>query len=576
MTKKNTFEPDWTETPPEQGSYRSIFKWGGPSEFKHPGRHWFEMMKEEFRMTDSDFINKKNEGRETVTARRSIKLGRAHIEKLRQICGRENVATDDYSRVRFSYGKTIEESIDLRAGKADEISDAAVHPRSKEEIRKIVNYCDQHGIPVYAYGGGSSVTLGLRPSMGGITLVMGTHMNRIIDINETNQTARVQPGLMGPAFEDALNNAPERYKTKLRYTCGHFPQSFEYSSVGGWAVTLGSGQASSYYGDAYTLVISQEFVTPSGSFVTRDYPATANGPKVNDIMKGSEGSFGILVELTMKIYRYMPENRRRFAFMFPSYESAVKASREIIQGEFGMPAVFRISDPEETEVGLKLFGIHDTIADKFMRLMGQKPMRRCLCIGTSEGEKGFTRNVKKNIRKICRRNGALYLTGYATKMWEKTRYREPYMREDLQDYGIIIDTLETSVTWDNLHNLHESVRKYIKNRPGTICMTHASHFYPQGTNLYFIYIARFKSSTEYKKFQTGVIDAIVKNGGSPSHHHGVGKMLAPWMETHLGTVQMNTLRSLKRHFDPNNIMNPGGQMGLDLPEVKNRTPRKGR
>lgn len=571
MKNKTGFEPDWSEKPPEDGTYRRIFKWGDPREFKHPGAKWFEMIKEEFAMTDGDFKVKKEEGREPVSIRKAGRISSKKIDGLIKIAGRENVALDDFSRAMFSHGKTIEEAILLRKNIAQYAPDAVVHPRNKDDVQRIVKYCDGHRVPVYVYSGGSSVTLGLRPVMGGITLVMGTHMNRILEVNETNQTARVQPGLMGPAYEQALNKAPELFNTRLRYTCGHFPQSFEFSSVGGWALTLGSGQASSYYGDAYGLVVSQEFVTPAGGFIrTLDYPASASGPKVNDIMKGSEGSFGILVELTMKIFRLMPENRRYFAFMFPDFESAIESGREISQGEFGMPAVFRISDPEETEVGLKLYGIHGTIYDRLVRLRGYGPMKRCLVMGTAEGERDFTGNIKNKIKKICRRRGALYLSGFPAKMWEKTRYKEPYMREDLQDFGIIIDTLETAVMWDNVRRLHAGVREFVKSRPATICMTHASHFYPQGTNLYFIFMGRFKSLDDYNKFHNGIVDAILKYGGSPSHHHGIGRMLAPWMEAHLGSAQMGVLRALKKHFDPGNIMNPGGQLGLDL----SRTTRK--
>jgi alkyldihydroxyacetonephosphate synthase len=386
-------------------------------------------------------------------------------------------------------------------------------------------------------------------------------MNKLLEVNELNQTARVQPGMFGPAYEKALNQSPELFKTKLRYTCGHFPQSFECSTVGGWIVTLGSGQASTYYGDAYDIVFSQEYITPAGTFKTLDYPATATGPKINDIMKGSEGTFGILVEVTMKIFRYMPKNRARFSFMYPTWEAAVNASREIMQSEFGKPAIFRISDPEETDRGLKLYGMPG-IVDAFLALRGFKPMQRCLCLGNVEGDKDYTRLVAGKIKHIARKYGAISLGGYAARKWEHTRYTEPYMREDLNDYGILLDTLEAGVTWDNLHRLHEGVRAYIKSRPDTICMTHASHFYPQGTNLYFIFFARMDVE-EYLTFQSGIIDQIQKFGGSLSHHHGIGRLLAPWMETHLGKEQMAVLRVLKRHFDPHNIMNPGGQLGLD-------------
>jgi alkyldihydroxyacetonephosphate synthase len=166
----------------------------------------------------------------------------------------------------------------MRKGQVLKVSDAVIHPKDKDDVRKIVAYCNKNKIPVYVFGGGSSVNFGLMPSRGGVTLVMQTHMNKLVKFNETNQTVTVQAGMMGPDFEDILNNAPQKLKAQRAYTCGHFPQSFEYSSVGGWVVTLGSGQASSYYGDAGDLVISQEYITPAGEFKTLEYPATATGP----------------------------------------------------------------------------------------------------------------------------------------------------------------------------------------------------------------------------------------------------------------------------------------------------------
>jgi alkyldihydroxyacetonephosphate synthase len=558
------FRPPWRETVPEGGSYRSIFKWGDPAAFKHPNEKLYREMKEVFGLTDEDFRARGAEGDEKVKIGRPVRLAKSKVDKIARIVGRENISSSDYDRLRFGAGKTVEEAIQMRQGKPGKVADLVVHPRHREDVKELVKLCNRERIPVYVYGGGSSVNFGLLPAKGGITLVMSTHMNKIVALNETNQTVTVQAGIMGPALEDALNRATETLGAKRNYTCGHFPQSFEYSSAGGWVVTLGSGQLSTYYGDACNLAVSQEYVTPAGNFVTRDYPATATGPKVNDIMMGSEGTFGVLVELTLKVFRYMPENRKRFGFIFPSWEAAVDASREVSQGEFGMPAVFRISDQEETNIGLKLYGIDGTVIDKAMRLRGFKPMERCLMLGSSEGDISLTKNVKRNVKRICREYGAMYLTGFATKQWEPGRFRDPYLREDLQDFGIMIDTLETGVTWENLHHVHQEVRKVVKARPRTICMTHASHFYPQGTNLYFIYIAKMDSLKEYIGFQDSILEAIYKSGGSLSHHHGVGRMIAPWMERHLGKEQMEALRAIKKHFDPRNIMNPGGQMGLDL------------
>lgn len=559
--KPRRFKPDWSEDAPVPGTYRSIAKYGDPDRFKHPSDAWVKMMQKEFGMSDADFSVKQNEGNEEVVLDRPPALETGQIEALAGIVGEENVATDDYSRVKYSSAKTSEELLELRQGIVREVCDVVVHPRDKHDVRKIVQYCDAERIPITVFSGGSGCNFGCRPFKGGITLVLSTHMDKLLEVNEQNQTASVQPGMFGPAYEEALNKAPERFGCERRYTCGHFPQSFEYSTVGGWIVTLGSGQASTYYGDAYDIVFSQEYVTAVGTFKTLDYPATATGPKVNDIMKGSEGTFGILVEVTMKIWRYKPENRRRFGFMFPTWEAAVDASREVMQGEFGLPAIFRISDPEETDRGLKLYGVPAAL-DKILAPMGFEPGRRSLCLGNVEGDKDFTRLVARKIRRIARKHGALPLTGYAARKWEHTRYTEPFMREDLNDYGILVDTLEASVTWDNLHRLHQGVRAFVKSRPGTICMTHASHFYPQGTNLYFIFLARMDVE-EYVTFQAGIIDRVLEHGGTLSHHHGVGRLMAPWMEQHLGREQMEVLKALKRHFDPNQIMNPGGQLGLD-------------
>ena len=561
---KKSFTPDWINQAPVPGSYRSIFKYGDPNDFKHPNQKLYEELKNHFHLTDDDFKEKQNTGDEIVELNQKPELTDKQIKFFTELCGQENCSIKEYDRLKYSTGKALEEALLLRHGKNEKISDLVVHPRNKKEIAEIVKYCNTEKIPLYVYGGGSSVNLGFYPEKGGITLVLSTHLNKIIEMNENNQSVRVQAGMMGPDFEHALNNADKLYQTKHKYTCGHFPQSFEYSSVGGWFVTLGSGQQSSYYGDAGDLVLAVEMISPAGTIITKDYPATATGPKILDIIKGSEGIFGIVVELSWKIYRYMPENRQYFSFIFPTWKSAVDAAREISQAEFGMPAVFRISDPEETHHGLKLYGIEDTIFDKIMKLRGFKPMQRCLFLGTADGEKNFAKNIKKQVKKICKKHGAMYLTAYPVKKWEPGRYRDPYLREDLMDYGIIIDTLETSVKWDNLHQVHEQCRAYVKSRPDTICLTHASHFYPQGTNLYFIFIMKENDRAAYLKFQRGLINEIEKSGGSLSHHHGIGRMIKSWLSKHLGKNETEVLKVLKNHFDPNNIMNPGALIELKV------------
>jgi len=356
-------------------------------------------------------------------------------------------------------------------------------------------------------------------------------------------------------------------ETKHSYTLGHFPQSFEHSSVGGWVVTRGAGQNSTYYGKIEDMVIAQVYVTPIGVFETQEFPRSATGPDFDQIMIGSEGTFGILTSVTLRLCRHMPGNRSRYAFLFKSWGSALEACREVMQGEFGLPSVFRLSDPEETDVAMRMYHVHGTPADKLLRNMGYKPMERCMLLGTADGDRKFTRLVASRVREICRSKSAFDLSiARVPQAWEKSRFTDPFMREDLMDYGILIDTLECAVTWENLAKVHEEVRSLIKARPGTICMTHISHAYPQGGNLYFIFVARMCDINEYLKLQYSVLDAIRKAGAAMSHHHGIGKQTAPWLEEQIGKPGMEVIRVLRNHFDPNHIMNPGGTLGLDMTE----------
>jgi len=571
MAKDKRFTPPWTESPPPPGTFRSILKWGGPAEFKHPNHRLYELMKQVFGMTDDDFQARTNTGEMPVLVEQPSRFSEEILAGLAAIVGEENVKTDDWSRASVCYGKTMMDVTRLRAGIVENPPDAVVDPRNADDVRRLVDYCSEHRIPITAFGAGSGVTRGSECVQGGISLRLSTHMKRILSVDPINQTATVEPGIYGPELEQMLNEAPERYGSPNRYTCGHFPQSFEYSTVGGWVVTRGAGQNSTYYGKIEDLVLSQKYVTPVGDVVTVDIPAKATGPDIDQIMIGSEGAYGILVEVTLNLHRYAPENRRRFGFVFRDWESGVEACREIMQGEFGFPSVFRLSDPEETDVAFKLYGVEGTPLEPILARLGYKPMERCLLLGHTDGDKDLGKLIHRKIRRICRRHGALYTTGYMTQRWEHGRFRDPYMREDLGDFDIMLDTLECGVSWANLHEVWAGVREVCHARPGTICMSHASHFYPQGTNLYFIFIARMDDLEEYLEYQASILDAIQKSGATMSHHHGIGRMTAPWLEGQIGTNQLEVFRALKRHFDPDNIMNPGGTLALDLPEEQRRS-----
>jgi len=563
MSKKAQFMPPWTESPPPPGTFRALLKWGDPNEFKHPNRGLYELLKQALNLTDDDFRARRQTGETPVRVTQPCRLPDEALAGLAEIVGQENVATDDAARASACYGKTWLDVARLRAGVIENPPDAVVYPRHADDVRRLVAFCHAQRIPLTPFGAGSGVTRGSECVRGGISLHLGRHMKRILALDPVNQTVTVEPGIYGPALEQALNEAPERFGAPQRYTCGHFPQSFEYSTVGGWVVTRGAGQNSTYYGKIEHLVLAQKYVTPAGDVVTLDVPAQATGPDIDQIMIGSEGAYGVLVEVTLRLYRYRPKARQRFSFVFRDWSSAVEACREVMQGEFGFPSVFRLSDPEETDVAFKLYGVEGTPLEPLLQRLGYRPMERCLLLGHTDGDAALGRLIRRQVRRICRRYGALYTTGYVTRRWEHGRFRDPYLRDDLGDFGIVLDTLECGVSWANLPRVWAGVRERCHARPHTICMIHASHFYPQGANLYFIFIARMDDLEEYLAYQASILDAIREYGATMSHHHGIGKMTAPWLEGQIGTNQLAILRALKRHFDPHNVMNPGGTLALD-------------
>lgn len=568
--KYKGFEPKWYDGEFSKTSYRSVFKWGEYDKIKAPKETLYKLMKEKFHLSDEDFKGYSEDlGLDEVKFQKPVPfkvLTDADIKEFKKLVGDEFVRTDDYARLSVAYGKTMYDIMRVRRKIAENLPDAVLYPESKEQIEKIVAYCTKKKIPVYVYGGGSSVTRGVECMKGGVSLDMRLRFNKVISFNEIDQTITVEAGMSGPKLEETLNNAVELFGAKRAYTCGHFPQSFEYSSVGGWVVTRGAGQNSTYYGCISDIVLSQEYATPIGNIKTDTYPRKATGPDLNQIMMGSEGAFGVLTHVTLKVFRHMPETINRFSFMFPDWQTAQTAAREIMQSEAGHPSVFRLSDPEETSLMLRLYNIDETPLMKLFKLRGFKENEMCLFLGFTNGERGFSNNVARAAKKIARRYKGMSLTGYVTKSWEKGRFSDPFLRDTIQDFGLVTDTMECTVNWSNMSAVHASVRAYCKSRPDTICMTHMSHVYPQGANLYWIFIARMSDPEEYRRYHAGILNAIQKSGASMSHHHGIGKMFAPWLEYSVGVNEFDVYRALKNHFDKDNIMNPGGTLGLDLKE----------
>ena len=539
-------------------TYRDILKWGDKHEHQiDDGTK--NLIIEKLGLNDDDFNKKHLAGNEEIELKKSSSINEDIINKLSTIVGNDNIQTDDISRATHAYGKSYPELLKLRKGIIDSPPDAVVYPRNEDDIVQILKICNQYKIALVPLGGQSSVTRGIETINGGISLNLCKHFNKVLEVNEINSTATVQAGMFGPAYEEYLNNFG------AKYTCGHFPQSFEYSTVGGWVAAKGAGQASTAYGKIEDMVLSLKVVCPSGIIETKTYPASAQGWDLHPTFIGSEGTLGVITEVSLKIRKFRPENTKHASFIFGQFEDAVNAMREVMQAGVGLPHVFRISDPEETEVAFKTKNFDGTLADKFLHFKGYKTGERCLMFVAVEGDKSYIKQVISSVKRSAKKNGAFSIGAKPTIKWLKQRYSSSYMREPMMDLGIMTDTLETAVMWDNLMPLWKAVRNYLKSREKTVVMVHISHVYENGANLYFTFLSPMKKGyelEEFKEYHKGIIKTILENNGSLSHHHGVGKMLGPWLQKELGKESHFMMQAIKKHLDPNGIMNPGGTLGF--------------
>lgn len=538
-------------------TYRDIYKWGDKRETKLD-QGTLNLIREKFGFTEKQLSQGTIDDSQIVSIHVEPKIDIETLKQFIEIVGEENLKSDDFSRASHAYGKCYSDLLFLRKGSIPTPPDAVIYPRNADDIVKILAICSEKNIPVTPFGGHSSVTRGVETPKGGISLDLTKHFNEVLEVNEINSTATVQSGMYGPAFENYLNDKG--------FSCGHFPQSFEYSTVGGWVAAKGAGQASTGYGKIEHMVLSIKAITPKGIVETKCYPASAQGWDLHQLFAGSEGTLGVIVEVTLKIRRFTPHSTRHASFIFKNFDSAVEAMRTAMQSGIGFPHLFRISDPEETEVAFKTKGFDGTFADKLLNTLGYKNGSRCIMFVSVEGHKSYTNQVIKAIARINSKHGAFSLGAKPTRKWLEQRYSSAYLRDPLMDLGIMTDTLETAVMWDNLIPVWKAVRGYLKTRERTVVMVHISHVYENGANLYFTFLSPMKKDDElndYLSYHKGLIDTINSNGGSLSHHHGVGRALAPWMKAQLGQESLELMQAIKNHLDPKGIMNPGGTLGLN-------------
>ncbi|OQX96462.1 MAG: alkylglycerone-phosphate synthase [Bacteroidetes bacterium 4572_117] len=517
------------------------------------------VIKEKMNISDIDLAGKYLPGNDEISIEKEVQIPENIINKFEEISGKENVCHTNDERANHAYGKSYPELLKLRLSKIENPPDLVIYPKSTDEVVEIVNICNTENIAIIPFGGGSSVTDALEAPKGGISLNLTRHMNKVLKVSEINSSVKVQAGMYGPDFEKYLNTFSSGY------TCGHFPQSFEFSTVGGWIAARGAGTFSTAYGKIEEMVLALKVVSPAGSIETKDYPADAEAWDLNHIFIGSEGVLGVIVEATLKIRKYQANNAAYAAFLFKDFESAVNSMRQTMQAGYGKPHLFRISDPEETDVAFKMKGFDGTFSDSFLKLKGYKPGKRTLMFVVIEGDKDYAKFIKNKIKKTAKKNSGFFIGGKPTKKWLEQRYSSAYARDPLMDLGIITDTLETTATWENLLPLWEEMRAYLKNRPLTTVMVHLSHVYENGANLYITFLSPMKRGDElddYYQLHKGLVDTIVKNKGSLSHHHGIGRALSPWMKQQYNETELGLYQAIKNKLDPNGIMNPGNMLGL--------------
>ncbi|MDR3497965.1 MAG: FAD-binding oxidoreductase [Parvibaculum sp.] len=501
----------------------------------------------------------------------ACRLSAETLARLSAIVGANQLRTDDYERAFHARGKSYHDLLYVRAGKLDMAPDAVIYPRSPDEVLAVVKLAAEEDIALIPYGGGSSVVGGinaLAKSLGGAVVTLDTTlMTRLIQIDKIAMTATVEAGIYGPALEEALQ--------KHGVTLSHYPQSFQYSTLGGWIAARGAGQQSNRYGKAEKWLVSAKLATPKGFWTTEATPASAAGPNLNQLVAGSEGTLGVICEATVKIHE-IPARKDYRGYLFKDFATGVEAARRINHAEIPV-AMVRLSDANETYFFQAFSATSQTslkarLQRAYLRFRGFGDMP-CLMLIGHEGERETVVWAQARTEAICKSLGALAIGTNAGHRWYHGRFNSPYVRDPMMDRGIGIDTLETSTRWSNIGNLHKAVTTALTeamnaNMPAEggrgLVMAHVSHSYPDGASLYFTFVFPRQLDREIEQWQAikrAASDAILENRGTISHHHGVGTDHAPWLAEEKGPIGYELLRSVKRELDPTGVMNPGKLLG---------------
>jgi alkyldihydroxyacetonephosphate synthase len=496
------------------------------------------------------------------------RLGEDALAALVAIVGSDGVRDDHGERVVHAAGKGYVDLVRMRAGTPAGAPDAIVLPSSHEQVRGVLELCASRGLAVVPFGGGTSVVGGVEPLSGDHDAAIALDTRRLATIEKLDRESRivtVGAGMRAPELERAL--AAEGL------TLGHWPQSYEYVTLGGCAASRSAGQASSGYGSIAKMVLGLRLAAPTGEIALAATPASAAGPDLRELIVGSEGTLGVIDEVSLRVRR-APERRRYEGVMFESFAAGAQALRAMAQAH-AMPEVGRLSDASETRMSMALAGsggLKGRVGRAYLAARGRgdrskigQQTERCIAILGFEGEADEVASRRGRAIELARRNGGVALGGSPGRAWLAGRFQAPYLRDDLLSHGVMVETLETATRWSNLEPLHDAVTVAIEDAlrgqgtPG-IVMCHVSHLYETGASLYYTLIARQREGAEIEQWRAikrAASEAIVAGGGTITHHHAVGRDHAPWMTREIGDQGVAAIGALKAELDPAGIMNPG-------------------
>ncbi|KZL05417.1 putative FAD-linked oxidoreductase [Pseudovibrio axinellae] len=464
-------------------------------------------------------------------------------------------------RIKHAAGQSFSDWIQMRSGVFTNIPDAVAFPETSRQVRELMDWAARKDLILVPYGGGTSVAGHLACPVNDkpqITVAL-TRMNRMLDFDRESQIATFGAGVRGPDLEAQL--------AAIGYTLGHFPQSFELSTAGGWVVTRSSGQQSLRYGRIEQLFAGGTLETPNGTLEIPSIPASSAGPDLREIVLGSEGTLGILTEVKLRVTP-LAEAEQFYTVFMPDWESGVAAIQAITQGRIPL-SMMRLSNATETDVSLKLAVPENKLSklNMLFKLRGLSEQKCMLTFGLTGSKKQVAANYKLANTFLKQHGGKRIFSAMLGDKWKEGRFKGPYLRDALWEHGVGADTFETAMDWSALRPYINVVEQNVSNALKAqgipvFAFTHLSHVYPQGSSAYTTYLFPLASSYEetlqrWKIIKKIASDTVVAHGGTISHQHGVGRDHAPYLPAEKGKLGMSALKALSKSFDPDSRMNPG-------------------